>query len=258
MVLVENQLERTDHTHLGQLMTYAAGLNAVTIVWIAARFTEEHRAGLDWLIDIANDEFNFFGLEVELWQIGESPVAQKFNIVSKPNAWTRSISGAANRLKDAEISETQRLQLEYWTEFQKVLSVHAEHIRGTKTLPQYWNNFAIGRSDFVLYTFANTRDKRIGVILVCGGKDAKAYFHLLAKQKQSIEAALDENLDWREMPQKKQSHVASQRNDTDPADRASWPEQRAWLAKTLAAMHDRFRPLIKQLDTSEYEPSDTE
>ena len=74
-VLVENQLERTDHTHLGQLLTYAAGLQAVTIVWVAARFTEEHRATLDWLNEITDDRFNFFGLEVELWRIGTSPVA---------------------------------------------------------------------------------------------------------------------------------------------------------------------------------------
>ena len=46
-VLIENQLERTDHTHMGQLMTYAAGLQAVTIVWVSSRFTDEHRAALD-------------------------------------------------------------------------------------------------------------------------------------------------------------------------------------------------------------------
>jgi len=63
-VLIENQLERTDHTHLGQLMTYAAGLKAVTIVWIAHHFTEEHRAALDWLNEITDDRFNFFGLEI--------------------------------------------------------------------------------------------------------------------------------------------------------------------------------------------------
>ena len=71
-VLVENQLERTDHTHLGQLLTCAAGLKAVTIVWIADRFTEEHRAALDWLNEITDDRFNFFGLEIELWRIGGS------------------------------------------------------------------------------------------------------------------------------------------------------------------------------------------
>jgi hypothetical protein len=62
-VLIENQLERTDHTHLGQLLTYASGLEAVTIVWIAERFTEEHRSTLDWLNKITDESFRFFGLE---------------------------------------------------------------------------------------------------------------------------------------------------------------------------------------------------
>ena len=79
-VLIENQLERTDHNHLGQLLTYGAGLNTVTIIWIAEKFTDEHRAALDWLNDITDDSFNFFGLEVELWRIGESAPAPKFNI----------------------------------------------------------------------------------------------------------------------------------------------------------------------------------
>lgn len=85
LVLIENQLERTDHNHLGQLMTYAAGLQAVTIIWVAAHFTDEHRAALDWLNDITDDTFNFFGLEVELWKIGDSSPAPKFNVVSQPN-----------------------------------------------------------------------------------------------------------------------------------------------------------------------------
>ena len=76
-VLIENQMGRTDTIHLGQLLTYAAGLQAVTIVWVAANFTEEHRAALDWLNDITDENFRFFGLEVELWRIGESPAAPK-------------------------------------------------------------------------------------------------------------------------------------------------------------------------------------
>ncbi len=80
-VLVENQLERTDHMHLGQLVTYAAGLDAVTVIWIASRFTEEHRAALDWLNEITHEGFNFFGLEIELWCTGSSLAAPKDRLI---------------------------------------------------------------------------------------------------------------------------------------------------------------------------------
>jgi hypothetical protein len=113
-VLIENQLARTDHSHLGQLLTYASGLEAVTIVWIAAQFTEEHRATLDWLNKITDESFRFFGLEVELWRIEDSPAAPKFNIVSKPNNWSRSVAQAARAIDDAELSETRITQREYW------------------------------------------------------------------------------------------------------------------------------------------------
>jgi len=92
-VLIENQLEQTDHTHLGQIITYAAGLNAVTVIWIARKFVEQHRAALDWLNEITAEGTDFFGVEVELWRIGESSaVAPKFNIISKPNAWSKQIA----------------------------------------------------------------------------------------------------------------------------------------------------------------------
>ena len=109
-VLIENQLERTDHGHLGQLLTYASGLEAVTIIWIASRFTEEHRSTLDWLNRITDKGFHFFGLEIELWRIGDSAAAPKFNIVSKPNDWSRSISQAARAMDEAELSETRVMQ----------------------------------------------------------------------------------------------------------------------------------------------------
>lgn len=90
-VLIENQLEQTDHMHLGQIITYAAGLNAVSIVWIASSFTEEHRAALDWLNEITSESTNFFGVQVELFRIGNSPVAPHFRLASKPNAWSKRV-----------------------------------------------------------------------------------------------------------------------------------------------------------------------
>ena len=82
------------------------GLDTATIVWIAKNFTEEHRSTLDWLNKITDESFRFFGLEVELWKIGSSPAAPKFNIVSKPNEWSQSVARAASAIDDAERSDT--------------------------------------------------------------------------------------------------------------------------------------------------------
>ena len=92
LVLIENQLERTDHGHLGQLLTYAAGLKAVSIVWVSTLFTDEHRAALDWLNEITNSSISFYGLEMELWRIGDSAIAPKYNLVSKPNMFSKRVS----------------------------------------------------------------------------------------------------------------------------------------------------------------------
>ena len=94
-VLIENQLERTDHIHLGQLMTYAAGLDAVTVIWVSPRFTDEHRAALDWLNRMTTEGLNLFGLEIEVWRIGDSPMAPKFNVVSQPNDWAKTVKEQA-------------------------------------------------------------------------------------------------------------------------------------------------------------------
>lgn len=97
VVLIENQIERTDHSHLGQLLTYAAGVQAITIVWVACEFCDEHRAALDWLNEITNDGVRFFGMEIELWRIGDSAPAPRFNVVCKPNNWKKAVISQTKR-----------------------------------------------------------------------------------------------------------------------------------------------------------------
>jgi len=188
--------------HLGQILTYAAGLDAATIVWIASKFTEEHRAALDWLNEITTDDISFFGLEVELWKIGDSPIAPKFNLVSKPNEWTRSAGSGARASK--EMSPTKKLQLEYWTAFRGLVSAKAKRVKATKPQPQHWINFSIGRAYFGMYSFVDTQNPRIGVRLFLEGPDAKAHFSLLEQEKSEIEADFGEPLLWQELPEKNQ------------------------------------------------------
>src|SRR5215510_12155532 len=147
-VLIENQLERTDHSHLGQLLTYAAGLDAVTIVWVAERFTDEHRAALDWLNERTDEKINFFGLEVELWRIGDSPVGPKFNIVCKPNDWTRSIQKAA----EGELSEHKQMQFKFWTAFRNFMEEKQSSVRCQKPNPLHWMTHGIGKTGFHMHS----------------------------------------------------------------------------------------------------------
>lgn len=255
-VLIENQLEKTDHTHLGQLLTYGAGLKAVTIVWIANRFTEEHRAALDWLNAITDDRFNFFGLEVELWKIADSPIAPKFNVVCKPNDWSRTVSEAASRIEEGDLSETKLLQREYWAALREVFHARNSIIRPQKPHPQHWTNFAIGRSHFSLGATMNTQKGFIQANLGCYGVDAKAHFFLLQDQQEEIESEIGFPLEWEELPGRKESRVAVRQHGIDPTNQAAWKKQHEWLADCLEKLHKAFAQRVKALDASEWIPDE--
>lgn len=221
IVLIENQLERTDHSHLGQLLTYAAGLSAVSIVWIADRFTDEHRAALDWLNDLTPTDVNFFGLEIELWQIATSPIAPKFNMVSKPNEWIKTV-GRPDR---GALTELQQEQMEYWRALKKRFEESGSYLSMRQPRPIHAMRFALGRSGFRIEAFRNTRDKRIGVILMIGGEHSEAHFNLLEEQKSAIESEMGDSLEWLEKPCRIRRSVALRWKDEDPSNRARWPVQ---------------------------------
>ena len=248
-VLIENQLERTDHTHLGQLLTYASGLEAVTIVWIAARFTEEHRSTLDWLNKITDDSFRFFGLEVELWRIGSSPAAPKFNLVSKPNDWSHSVAQAARAIDDAELTDTRVLQREYWAALNPVLDAQSGPISGTrKPQPQNWMPYSIGRSGFSINAVTARQKRHVRSELYVAGDLAKTFFGLLKDQTAEIEGALGYPLEWEELPDARDCRIACYLNDVDAGDKADWPNQHEWLAKRLNEMHRVFAPRVRALE----------
>jgi hypothetical protein len=247
-VLIENQLERTDHTNLGQLLTYASGLDAVTIVWIAARFTEEHRSTLDWLNKITNESFRFFGLEVELWRIGGSPAAPKFNIVSKPNEWSHSVAKAARVIDDIELSETKALRQNYWTPFnQKLESVGGPVSGKRKAHAEAWMGYATGRSNVGLNTVMVIQKKVIRVELYLRGSSAKRFFQQLLQQKVEIERDLGYALDWQELPEGQDSRITISL-DADPTNEEDWPHQHDWLAKHLNEMFRVFAPRVRELE----------
>ncbi len=248
-VLIENQLEKTDHSHLGQLLTYAAGLNAVTIVWIAERFTEEHRAALDWLNEHTDETINCFGLEIELWRIGESPIAPKFNIISQPNDWSRTVKTAA-ATGSSDVSEHKQAQLRFWTGFRDYMEKEGSFVGCQKPLPQHWTNHAIGRSGAHLCSVIsgsnNSKAAEIRVELCLVAPTAKQEFFVLEGRKAQIEQALGLSLTWHN-PEAKASCKVYVRKDADFMNEQLWPQHFAWLKKHLEIMHKTFAPIMREV-----------
>ena len=251
-VLIENQLEKTDHTHLGQLMTYAAGLDTVTIVWIASKFREEHRAAIDWLNKISAEEFRFFGLEIELWQIGDSPAAPKFNLVSKPNEWSRSIARAGREFESVELTETKKLQLEYWQGLHSEMEGKTK-LSPRKPRPRHWTTFSIGRSGIHLGAIINTRENRIGVELYLGDENANHYYLQLREDKEQIESDLGFAPHWRELPNKRACRIIVYYESIDFSDKSKWPIFHEWTIENLQKFDFAFRKRVRSLDLADYQ-----
>lgn len=253
-VLIENQLERTDHTHMGQLITYAAGLEAVTIVWVASRFTEEHRAALDWLNSITRPDINFFGLEIELWRIGDSPMAPKFNVVSKPNDWSKVVREQAAAATNSELSESQRLHLQFWTQFRQYLDDNQIPIRINRPWKEFWSTVGLGRGGFSLSPWNGMRDNRSAVDMVFTGRSAKAHYSMTEQRHRATvqeKLAPMGNVVWRPMPEAKQSMIRLERPSM-PSKPETWPELNEWMARALSVMQELFSPIVKTLNAGEY------
>ena len=243
-VLIENQLERTDHTHLGQLMTYAAGLDAVSIIWIAQKFTEEHRAALDWLNRITDETFNFFGIEIELYRIGDSSAAPMFNLVSKPNDWSKLVkkSASAQNLTDVKLR-----QQEYWQGLKSYVESQKTNFRMQNPLPQHWTNIAIGRSGFSLSATVNSRDNSINIWLNIQGDQAKENFDKLFEL--AHEASITEispDLIWDKMDGRKMAAVMLKAKG-DMNKKGDWENQFEWFKVHLEKFIQYFKPIIKRV-----------
>ena len=242
-VVVENQLTKTDHDHLGKSITYASVLNARTVIWIAPHFTDEHRKALEWLNDNTTDELAFYGIQVELWSIDGSRPAVRFNVLSRPAEINRQVVVT-------NLSEARQLQLEWWTAFRKAL-VASKLVGSTQTpRAQYWYEVALGRSGIFLSNSVNTWDNRVGVRVYLQGKfGGDAALEQLLAERETIEREIGHPLQWNPNATNKDKVIAIDR-DVDLSDRSRWDEYISWMLDMTRSFHKTFAPRVKKLDLS--------
>jgi hypothetical protein len=244
-VVIENQLAETDHKHLGQLLAYAAGVGARKVIWVAESFRPEHVAALQFLNDNTTEGLSFFAVQIELWRIGDSPLAPKFEVVVKPNDWAKAGREQARAASSA--SPIKQLQLKFWMALIDRLGKTAPQIRPQRPRPQHWLNNAIGRSGFGLNITANTRDQRLGVELWMPGAQAKKHFAALLVHRMDIEEQLGFTLDWQELPDAQACRVAAWYPDASIEDESRWEEYLDWLTRRLVKMDEILRPIVRGL-----------
>jgi hypothetical protein len=243
IILIENQLERTDHSHLGQIITYAAGLSATSVVWIASEFTEEHRAALDWLNEVTSSRLNFFGIQVELWRIGSSPPAPRFHIVSKPNDWSKAI-----RITNAGLSEIGKRRKEYWSGFRDYLdrqggrfSFHGDMASGHIAFRSPFPGVA-----FVVYVNLPKQGRGgHGLFLRLTSDENFELRNYLRERKEEIEKNMGFRISWgSEVPA--QNYHLAYGIPADTQDPAKWPEQYRWYLEHLEKLETAFMPNLRE------------
>ena len=201
-VIIENQLEATNHDHLGKLLTYAAGFDAGVVVWLTREFRDEHRQALDWLNQRTGEDTQFFGVTGELWRIEDSLPAPHFNLVAIPNGWRKET--ATTLARGETPSATSERSEAYRDFFQSLIDILREKHQFTnarKSQPQNWYSFATGYSG-IMYgaNFTGQRHARVEVYL--GTQDAARNLQLLEDleaHKDEIESELGQTLDWQRL-----------------------------------------------------------
>lgn len=202
-VLIENQLEQTNHDHLGKIITYASGLDASVIIWIVANARQEHASAIEWLNKNTTDDVAFFLVEVHAYTIGDSSPAPMFEIIEQPNDFAKATKSLARK---GELNESQTRRLEFWNMFNDVIDQRGKPFNKHKPSTDHWYTVAVGSSQcHISIELVNKEHKiRVGLII----NDNKEMFDDMYEHKAEIEASIGEPLNWDRLDNKKASGIS--------------------------------------------------
>ena len=236
-IIIENQLEATNHDHLGKIITYASGHDAKTIIWIVKEAREEHRQAIDWLNEHTDEEINIFLCRIELWKIGDSAIAPKFQIVSSPNNWTKTIKRSMNN----EMSSTKMLLYNYWTKLSEEIDRNYPNFNSRKPRSSNFYDIALGSSLAHISLVINTKSEVKCQIWI---RDSKPLFDFLYNSKDKIEEELGYELEWARLDDYKSSFIAII-NNSDIRDESNWDNLIKWQLNNASKFYDVFSDRVK-------------
>lgn len=238
-VIIENQLETSNHDHLGKIITYASGLDAKVVVWIVKEAREEHRSAIEWLNNNTNNNVNFFLIELHAYKIGTSDPAPMFQVIEEPNDFIKTTKGPG--ASDA-INKSQAQRLEFWTKFNEVVTSRGKPFNLRKPNTDHWYNVAIGTSEAHIDITLVNKESFIGVELyILNNKDL---FDKLFEEKEKIEKDLGLTLEWRRLNGSKASRIMYKIKGLNFDDHDNYNELMNKTIDLAVLMRDTFKKYI--------------
>lgn len=235
-VIIENQLEATNHDHLGKLITYASGLDANVIIWIVKEAREEHRSAIEWLKNNTNKDISFFLMEIRAYKIEDSLPAPKFVIIEKPNDFVKTANASIN---NRELSKSQAERLTFWNRFNEVLISKNKPFNVRKATTDHWYDVALGTSEAHISITLVNKINSIGIEVYIN--DNKELFDKLYSEAEAIQDELNFTMEWQRLDNKKASRIIYYISGLDFNNHENYDELINEVIDKVIVIRDSFR-----------------
>ena len=238
-VIIENQLEATNHDHLGKIITYASGLDAKVVIWVVREAKEEHRAAIEWLNNNTNKDINFFLIEIHAYRIGNSDAAPKFEVIEKPNDFVKRSKDQKNK---GELNKSQSERLIFWEQFNQIVAQRGKPFNIRKATADHWYDVALGTSEAHIAIELVNKDGNIVIQIYIS--DSKPLFDKLFAQKGDIEKALGFSLTWDRLDGKKASRIKYYITELNFDDHSNYEDLMNRTIDVATKMRDVFKKYL--------------
>lgn len=238
-IIIENQLELTNHEHLGKIITYASGLNADVIIWIVKEAREEHRSAIEWLNNNMVKDISFFLLEIHVYKIGDSLPAPKFKIIEKPNDFIKS----NKRINAGDLSKTESERLNFWTEFNHIVSENEKPFNIRKATTYNWYDVPIVNKE--VHICIRLPGKKGDIAVEVYIADNKDLFDKLKSLRTEIESKLGFEMNWERLDNNKASKIKYYIPGLDFNKQDNYPKLMQNIIKKVVVIRDIFKEYLQ-------------
>lgn len=245
--IVENQLERTDHDHLGKLLTYMVNLDARIAIWVTPEARLEHARTIDWLNEHAGANYSFYLVQVEAIRIGESPFAPLFTPLIAPDEQIREIGETKKEWADRD-----HQRFNFWSDLlERSQAMDIQMFSKISPSRYHWIGTGAGKSG-ITFNYNLGKDWSNAELYIDHDRDTgqlnKAFFDALYDQKDDIEAEFGEPLIWQRLDDKRACRISKTflEGGLDAPER--WPEIQTDMIETMSRLENIFRHRLANLE----------